>query len=371
MKTYCKNIDITSYAHLSYAYEEFGKQGRKNCRKYEDFFARDMEAVMAEAKQMIESRELRLDPIHYFSHTEPVTRKKRIIGRECPMQQYLDCVAELALEELLTAKVGYHQCASIKGKGQSHARKYIQRWVKSSNSRFFVKLDIRKYYNNVDREVLFKMLHRDVKNEALLWLIEALISTHREGISIGSRLSQRLANYYLAGAYHMVLAAKHERKSRRSGEVVDQKLAKHALTYMDDWLIISKSAKFLKMVVRKLERYMRDVLHLELKPWKICRVGIELIDMVGFVFHKGWTTVRASIFIRARRAFKWANRALVIKPHMAARCIAYWGYFKATATKFFVKNEKVRELITACKDVISIRQQERNWYAENMFGRAA
>lgn len=371
MKTYCKTIDITSDEHLERAYEDFAKRGRRNNPKYKDFFGREKKEVIEEARCMIRSRELHLKPINYFKHTEPTNQKTRLIGRECPMQQYLDCVAEMALEDLLLAKVGYHQCASIKGKGQSHALKYIKKWIRSSKSRYFAKLDIKKYYNNIDRDVLFSMLDRDVKNDALLWLVKALIGTHKEGLSIGSRLSQRLANYYLSEAYAMILSAKHERKSRRSGEVIDEKLVTHVLTYMDDWLLVSDSGKHLKMAIRKLERYLRDVLHVELKPWKICLIGKEPIDMVGFVVRKTHTAIRASIFLRARRSLKRARQALFLTPHMAARCIAYWGYFKQAATRKFCRMNGVYGIVEDSKNVMSIMRNVRSNYAKGIFNGAA
>ncbi|WP_235904870.1 reverse transcriptase domain-containing protein [Eggerthella guodeyinii] len=352
--------------HLLHAYGEFGRH-RRGKRKFAGFFGRDPLDVAADARAMIEARDLSsIGPISYFNRHEPVTGKERVIGSECAMQQYLDYVAVTALQQLFDAKIGYHQCASIRGKGQAHALKYLKRWVRSSSSRYYVKLDVRKYYNNIDRDVLMGMLRRDVRNDDLLWLVEALIATHAKGLNIGSYLSQYLANYYLSGAYRYAEGLQKERKSRRTGEVTDVKLVGHVLTYMDDWVLIGWDKRDLKMAVRRLVRYMRDVLRLEVKPWKPCAIDCEPIDMIGYVFRRTWTAVRAGIFLRARRAFRSADRALILTPHLAARCLAYWGYFKAACTRHYRKAHGIRKLVNDCKDVMSMAQVERNWYANNL-----
>lgn len=328
--------------------------------------------VIEEARLMIASRDLSaLKPISYFGRHEPITGKDRVIGSESAMQQYLDYVAVTALQPLFDAKLGYHQCASVKGKGQAHALKYIKRWVRSSSNRVYVKLDIRKYYPSIDRNVLMGMLRRDVCNDDLLWLIEALISTHSTGLNIGSYLSQYLANYYLSAAYRLAEELKKERKSKRTGEVTEKKLVNHVLTYMDDWLIVGRDKRDLKMAARRIVSHLDKVLHVKAKPWKVCWIDVEPIDMIGYVFRRTWTAVRAGIFLRARRAFKRAARSLILKPHLATRCIAYWGYFRAACTRHFRKRYALRRLIDDCKDVMSLMQHERNWNEENkQFGTA-
>lgn len=366
MKTYCKTVDITSDEHLHFAYGEFCR-GRQGKRKFEDFFGRPVGDTVEEARAMIEGRDLSgLRPIAYFDRHEPISGKDRVIGSECAMHQYLDYIAVTALKDLFDAKIGYHQCASIKGKGQRHAVKYLKRWVRSGRSKVYAKLDIRKYYNSIDRTVVMDMLRRDVKNANLLWLVEELVSMHDVGLNIGSYLSQYLANYYLSGAYRLLCDAKKERKSKRTGEVADIKLIDHAITYMDDWVIIGHDKRDLKMAVRRLERYLREVLHVEIKPWKVCHIDVEPIDMVGYVFRRTWTAVRSGIFLRARRAFRAAKHALILMPHIAARCIAYWGYLKTACTRHFRKRNGIKKLVNDCKDVMSLTQIERNWNEKNL-----
>lgn len=354
MKTYCKEVNITSDEHLGYAFDVFAKANRKR-REFRAFFEMGREGVIEWARGMIESRALTLPPITYFERTEPTNGKTRLIGRTSAKQQYLDYVCVLALEPLFTAKVGYHQCASVKGKGQSHARRYIERWVRQPKSRYYVKLDIKKYYPSVDRDVLFTMLERDIDNPPLMWLIESLINTHRAGINIGSYLSQYLANYYLSGAYRFVCSLFRERVSRRTGEAKSEKLVDHTLTYMDDWLLIGHDKANLKSAVRKLVRYLEKMLHVSVKPWKVCDIDAEPIDMCGFVFRRGCTTIRPAIFIRLRRAVLRVKRMGFVTPHAAGRITSYWGYLKYTSTRRFRKNSNYCGMFETCRKVISLQ----------------
>lgn len=352
MKTYCKGVNITSDEHLAYSYGEFWKRHHTRA-EFADFFAIPKDDLFAKIRAMVENRHLELRPISYFWRTEPTNGKKRLIGREDALQQFLNHVCVLAMQDLFQAKVMYHQCASVPGKGQKHARRYIEKWVRDPSQKYYVKLDVRKYYPSVSRRVLFAMLERDIANPDLVWLVEALIGTHMQGINIGSYLSQFLANYYMAPAVRYVSSLARTRKGRRGNPDRREKLADHVLTYMDDWLICGHDKANLKSAVRKLERFLEGTLELAVKPWKVCRIDAEPVDMVGFVFRRGRTTIRAGIFLRARRAIARARHARCITPHIAARVISYWGYFKVTATRRFRDEQGLGALVAECSRVIS------------------
>ena len=351
MKTYCKNVDICSDEHLAAAYDDFARRHRRR-PEFAPFFDMEPSEVFARVRGMVGARTLDVEPIAYFWRTEPTNGKKRLIGREGPMQQFLDHICVMAMQELFDAKVMFHQCASVPGKGQKHAKKYLERWVRDPRQKYYVKLDVKKYYPSVKRAVLFSMLERDVANPDLVWLVEALVSTHRSGINIGSYLSQFLANYYLSGALRYACEARRTRKGR-DGSEKPEKLVDHVLTYMDDWYLSGHDKANLKAAVRKVVGYMKNVLGLTVKEWKLCVIDVEPVDMVGFVFWRFKTVIRAGIFKRARRAIMRANRARCITPHMAARVIAYWGFFKVTATRRFRDRHNLGALVVECCRVIS------------------
>ena len=303
----------------------------------------------------IRDRTVSVAPIQYFNRIEPISGKHRVIGRESALHQCYDYVAVFGLMELFDAKIGHYQTASLPGKGQIFAKKAIEKWIRERQARYFVKLDIRKYYPSMSQEVLRSMLAKDVRNDALLYLTFYLLDQFPQGINIGSFLSQYLANYYASKAYHFAQERlRKERKSKRTGEVTSRRLIDHCLFYMDDILLIGHDKSDLKMAVRMLSRYMSKALRVELKPWKICVVDKEPIDMVGYVFYSYKTTIRPGIFVRAMRAFRKAGKTERISLRLAYRCISYYGYFKHSDSRQVIEKYHIDRIVRECRDVVSL-----------------
>lgn len=361
MKSYCKGVDITDEAFCLSAVRDFlrGKKGRPEVLRLLDEHGGE-EGLAAFLATSIRRREVHVEPIRYFNRIEPISGKHRVIGRESALHQCYDYVAVHGLMELFDAKIGFYQTASLPGKGQIFAQRAIRRWLREPKARYFVKLDVRKCYPSIDRDVMKALLARDVRNEQLLYLTFTLLDQFDRGINIGSFLSQYLANYYLSYAYHYAQERlRKTRLNRRTGVVTDKRLIDHCLFYMDDVLLMGHDKRDLKMAVRMLTRFFRDFLHLDLKPWKVCRVGLEPIDMVGYVMVPGRCTVRGAIFVRAMRAFRKARRTPSIPLHHAYRCVSYFGYLKNADCRQLRRKYHVDATVSACRDVIALASVER------------
>lgn len=356
MKSYCKHIDITDCDFCLFAVREF-LRGKRNRHDVSELLIRygGEEGLASFIAANIRDRTVSVAPIQYFNRIEPISGKHRVIGRESALHQCYDYVAVFGLMELFDAKIGHYQTASLPGKGQIFAKKAIEKWIRERQARYFVKLDIRKYYPSMSQEVLRSMLAKDVRNDALLYLTFYLLDQFPQGINIGSFLSQYLANYYASKAYHFAQERlRKERKSKRTGEVTSRRLIDHCLFYMDDILLMGHDKSNLKMAVRMLSRYMSKALRVELKPWKICVVDKEPIDMVGYVFYSYKTTIRPGIFVRAMRAFRKAGKTERISLRLAYRCISYYGYFKHSDSRQVIEKYHIDRIVRECRDVVSL-----------------
>lgn len=273
MKTYCKHSRITEPAFVRDCIERFLK-GKRSRRDVNEFLSRqsDLDSLSRQIADEIGRGEYRFAPIRYFRRVEPISGKIRIIGRESIRHQIYDYVCGTALMPLFRAKVGRWQTASIPGRGIADARRAIKRWVREPSSKVFVKLDVRKCYPSISREVLKRLLSRDVGDRRLLDLTFHLIDQYAgdDGLNIGSYLSQWLANYYLSYAYHY--CERHlskERVNRRTGETTTRRLVTHMLFYMDDILLVGRSKRDLTIAVKRIRAYLHDTLRLEIHPtWK-------------------------------------------------------------------------------------------------------
>lgn len=334
LKTYCKHTHCATPTFVRQAIDHYlkGKRSRRDVTRFLDSHP-DLDRLASQIGDEIREGRYRDTRIMYFNRIEPISNKHRVIGRETVRHQIYDHIAVMALQPLLDAKVGRWQTASIPNRGTIDARRAIKRWTRERSAKWFVKLDVRKYYPSIDRPTLKAMLFRDVGDLILLRLVCHLIDQYQgdNGLNIGSYLSQWLANYYLSRAYHWIEseAMTSRRSSRRTGEITSRRLITHQLWYMDDLLLIGISKRDLKIAARRIVRYLKDTLKLDVHPeWNCKRLDREPIDMVGYTFRPhGRVNIRSGVFLRARRTFNRARRR-PMTTFLARRCCSYYGYLR-------------------------------------------
>lgn len=92
-----------------------------------------------------------------------------------------------------------HTYACRKGKGRLAALETARRHCRKFP--YFLKLDIRKYFDSVGHDCLIGQLHRVFKDAALLRLLEGIVRSFETapgcGLPIGNLTSQHFANLYL------------------------------------------------------------------------------------------------------------------------------------------------------------------------------
>jgi len=158
------------------------------------------------------------------------------------------------LEPLFERAAIFDSYACRPGKG-SHAAVRRAR-VFARRYGYFLKLDIRKFFENVDHEVLKAGLSRLVKDSRLLQLAGRIIdhgapgSAVGKGLPIGNLTSQHFANHYLCPLDHFV-----KQQLRVRGYV----------RYMDDLLLFSDSKESLRHAQRRIQEFVERDLRLELK----------------------------------------------------------------------------------------------------------
>lgn len=361
MKTYCKKIDpsdveiIERYAWECLApklrrkdYSRFfsqycsmtAKQIRRSAQDHEGLTAQHREGLQQLAQDIrarIVNGNLELPPVRYEHRFDGMSRKERVIGIESVMQQVMEHIAVGCMDELWAAKYEYHQYASIKGKGQLKGAQTIQRWTKQGKTCYWVKGDIRGCFRNLKREVVMKYLRRDIgKNKLLLQFVDALLLHHGDGLIIGSLLSQFLTNYVLSYAYRYVKTLAKERRGKRIN------LVNCALLYMDDILLTGNDRRNLVSAMRKMKKWARDNLGLEIKStWHVHAHADAPIDMMGYrITAAGRIKVRPRIFLRARHAFDRATKSATPALKICSRVSAYYGYLKAAGIHELRRKQK-------------------------------
>lgn len=225
---------------------------------------------------------------HQFVIHDP---KERVITAPCFRERVLHHailnVCEPHFERWLIAD----SYACRKGKGREAALRRAQDYARRYG--WFLKLDVRKYFDSVPHEPLLERLGRRFKDGRLLGLFARILRSFRgalgRGLPIGSLTSQHFANFYL-GWFD-----RHVKESLRVPGYV---------RYMDDMALWSDDKDALKRALASGEAFLRDELGLELKPAPYLNGTAHGMDLLGCrVFrHHGTLNRRSRTRFRRRLA---------------------------------------------------------------------
>ena len=116
---------------------------------------------------------------------------------------------------------------------------------------YILKMDVRKYFQNIDKGVLYNILKKKINDKKLLWLLKEIIYSNEgeKGLPIGNYTSQMFANIYL---------------NEMDQYIKHQLHCKYVFRYMDDAVILLKTKKEAKDALKKITIFLRDKLGLEL-----------------------------------------------------------------------------------------------------------
>ncbi|GAB4205482.1 MAG: hypothetical protein Fur0023_14310 [Bacteroidia bacterium] len=227
--------------------------------------------------------------------------------------------------------------ANRKNKGHHKAVKQLQKYLGNYDYRYFLKADIQSFFNRIYHDTLVKIVHRwiehyttyDEKEKDILKYIAEKIIRHNPtqkvvftgnsalrqkvpphksyfnnppgvGLPLGNLTSQFFANLYLNELDRFV---KFHLK------------AKYYLRYVDDFVILGKSAEELYAYKKQIEHFLSDYLHLTLHPQKqqinLTRSGI---DFCGYVVWARSIIVRKRVIKTFRKKLNFYKYLLCPHP---------------------------------------------------------
>lgn len=272
------------------------KNAHKNARKDKSHYTavkkvdENLDWYMSKLKDMLENETYTIKQSDYTISTINDKGKERELWK-LPYfpHRILQWAIMLQLEEVFDKTFVNSTCASLRGRGIHYAYKLIKKYLKDADgTKYCLKIDVKKFYPNIDHDILKSLLRKKIKDKKLLRLLDTIInSSPNPGIPIGSYLSQYLANFYLTYFDHWL---KEELK------------IKYCVRYMDDVVILSDDKERLHFVFEEIKKYLRDNLKLELKAnYQIFPVDSRGIDFVGYRFFHDYTILRKRTYKRMRR----------------------------------------------------------------------
>lgn len=163
--------------------------------------------------------------------------------------------------------------ATRKNKGSHRAIRQAQVYLKKH--RYFLKIDIQKYFESIKHSILSEILTRKIKDKDILALVQVIIANNDlsqntntgVGLPIGNLTSQFFANVYLDIFDHFV----------------KEELRVAYIRYMDDMVFFSDDKSRLKEILVKAEEYLDTKLQLKLKEKAvIINTATHGLSFLGF-----------------------------------------------------------------------------------------
>lgn len=268
-----------------------GKRKKQACFQFEINLGANLDAIHREIHQ----GSYRPRPYFRFKVFEP---KERIIHAPA----FHDIVIQHALYRviypLFNATFIDQSFACRIGKGTHRASDYTQRALRKCDpDSYTLKLDIRKFFFNIDRQILRSLIERKIKDRRLVNLM--MLYTECDGptgIPIGNLLSQLYALIYLNPLDHFV--------KRVLG-------VKHYVRYVDDFVLIGLTRGQCLEYRERIVSYLESALRLTLSKSTIQKVRRG----VNFVGYRTWAHkrfIRKFSLYRFKRAVRRGNHRSIV-----------------------------------------------------------
>lgn len=195
------------------------------------------------------------------------------------------------------------------GKGTHAAADYVQHEMQQvPRDSYILQLDIRKFYYQIDREILRRLIERKIKDARLVSLMMCFaLHDSPTGVPIGNLLSQLYALIYLNPLDHFI---KRELGIRRYAR------------YVDDFVLIGLCRQDALRLRDTIAGYLATNLRLELSRSSIHRISHGL----NFVGYRTWASRR---FVRKHALYTFHKS---VKNNYLDSIVSSLGHARKTAS---------------------------------------
>ena len=239
--------DIADYENLRLAFWKASK-GKRHVKEVIRF-QMDLANKLSTMQSQLRQDSLDLGHYRFFQVHDP--KPRNICAAAFPervLHHAIMNICEPYLDRYLIHDS--YACRSSKGNRKAIAR--AQHFSRKYS--WYLKLDVRKYFDSIDHGILIDLLERRFKDQRLIELFRKILTTYHTrpgcGLPIGNLVSQHLANFYLG---------------RFDNWIKERKKVKGYVRYMDDMLIFGHSKSQLKTIILDVQRFLETQFGLTLK----------------------------------------------------------------------------------------------------------
>jgi len=333
---------IFSYENLLKQYYQCRKRKRNTINAIK--FEMNLENELLKLQKELETQIYNPGRSIYFVVTKPKPREIFAAGFR---DRVVHHVLVDYLEPIWEPKFIDQSYSCRKKRGAHKAIEDLKKYLRiiTNNHRrpaYYLQLDIRSFFMSLDKDILFALINKRVKNSKVLWLAKKiifhdpttnyyckskmsllkLIPSHKslfgvaksQGLPIGNLTSQFFANIYLNELDQFV---KHQLK------------IKYYLRYVDDLVILSENKEELKIWRDRIDKFLQEKLKLKLHPQKqILQEVNKGINFVGGIIRMDYVLMRKRVINNLRQRLLNFNQCPITTREMLSTINSYYGQFK-------------------------------------------
>lgn len=277
--------EIVSLENLLEAWKEFLK-GKRNKPDVQEFVFNLFDNIL-QLHQELANKSYEHENYYRFNISDP---KPRVIHKASVRDRLLHHAIHRILYPFFAKTFISDSFSCQIGKGMHKA---INRFrslayqVSKNNTKtcWVLKCDIKKFFANIDHEILKNILVKHIKDENTLWLLGQVIDSFSAnsargvlagvGLPLGNLTSQLLVNVYMNEFDCFV---KRELK------------VKYYIRYADDFVILAPDKMCLENILPKISVFLSENLKLSLHPDKVfietIASGVDFLGWVHFPHHR-------------------------------------------------------------------------------------
>ncbi len=280
-KEFNKNFeDIISIENLLLAWSEFVK-GKRSKLDVQEFGLNLMDNIIS-LHQKLKNHTYKHGFYQAFNISDP---KPRNIHKATVRDRLLHHAIYRILYPFFDKTFIADSFSCRKNKGTHKAiNRFREFGYKSSKNNtktvWILKCDIRKFFENIDHQILLNSLKEYIKDEEIIWLLSEIINSFHAkklniGLPLGNLTSQVFVNIYMNKFDQF---AKHKLKEE------------YYIRYADDFVIFKNDKIELEELAPKIRIFLSEELGLDLHPDKISiktlASGIDFLGWVHFTDHR-------------------------------------------------------------------------------------
>jgi RNA-directed DNA polymerase len=280
---------IASFENLHLAAKK-AMRGKRSKKAASSFYFH-LENELVNLRLQLVSGDYRPSPYVQFEIKEPKARK--ICSSEFRDRVVHHAICNV-IEPMFERRSVFDSYACRQGKGSHLAVRRCQEF--SRKFEFYLKCDIRKFFESVDHQILKRLLRKVFKDTRLLKLLDIIVdhsvpgNEPGKGIPIGNLTSQHFANFYLGFLDHYL----------------KDRLQVHGyVRYMDDFISFADDKTVLHRRLVDIEAFIAQELRLSLKAKATTIAPVtQGVPFLGFRIFRNLIRLRRQNLVRLRRSVR-------------------------------------------------------------------